>query len=57
MDMGINKCGRREIFMNSINVEGGFFLWSWIFFKIGKREFTFIRKMRVSFKEICEVFD
>ena len=31
----------------SINVEGGFFLWRVEFFKIGKRDFTFINEMRV----------
>ena len=31
----------------SINMEGGFFLWRVEFFKIGKRDFTFIREMRV----------
>jgi hypothetical protein len=31
----------------SINVEGGFFLWRVEFFKIGKRDFTFIRELRV----------
>ena len=31
----------------SINMEGGFFLWRVEFFKIGKRDFTFIRGMRV----------
>ena len=33
--------------MKSINVEGDFFLWRVEFFKIGKRDFTFIREMRV----------
>ena len=33
--------------MKSINVEGGFFLWRVEFFKIGKRDVTFIREMRV----------
>ena len=28
-------------------MEGGFFLWRVEFFKIGKRDFTFIREMRV----------
>jgi hypothetical protein len=31
----------------SLNVEGGFFLWKVECFKIGKRDFTFIREMRV----------
>ena len=31
----------------SINVEGGFFFWRVEFFKIGKRDSTFIREMRV----------
>ena len=34
---GWNKCGGWKIFMKSINVEGGFFLWKVEFFKIGKR--------------------
>ena len=34
---GWNKCGGWKIFMKSINVEGGFFLWRVEFFKIGKR--------------------
>ena len=34
-------------YKESINVEGGFFLWRVEFFKIGKRDFTFIREMRV----------
>ena len=29
-------------------VEGDFFLWRVEFFKIGKRDFTFIREMRVT---------
>ena len=33
--------------IKSINIEGGFFLWRMEFFKIGKRDFTFIREMRV----------
>ena len=45
---GWNKRGGWKIFMKSINVEGGFFLWRVEFFKIGKRDFTFIREMRVS---------
>jgi hypothetical protein len=32
----------------SINMEGGFFLWRVEFFKINKRDFTFIREMRVT---------
>ena len=31
----------------SINVEGDFYLWRVEFFKIGKGDVTFIRKMRV----------
>ena len=34
---GWNKRGGWKIFMKSINVEGGFFLWRVEFFKIGKR--------------------
>ena len=34
---GWNKRGGWNIFMKSINVEGGFFLWRVEFFKIGKR--------------------
>ena len=34
---GWNKCGGWKIFMKSLNVEGGFFLWRVEFFKIGKR--------------------
>ena len=34
---GWNKHGGWNIFMKSINVEGGFFLWRVEFFKIGKR--------------------
>ena len=46
---GWNKRGVWNIFMKSINVEGGFlFLWRVEFFKIGKRDFTFIREMRVT---------
>ena len=44
---GWNKRGGWKIFMKSINVEGGFFLWRVEFFKIGKCDFTFIREMRV----------
>ena len=33
--------------MKSINVEGGVLLRRVEFFKIGKRDFTFIREMRV----------
>ena len=39
--------GGWKIFMNSINVEKGFFLWRVEFFKISKRDFTCIREMRV----------
>ena len=34
---GWNKRGGWKIFMKSINVEGGFFLWRGEFLKIGKR--------------------
>ena len=44
----INVEWRREKSLKSINVEGGFFLWGVECFKICKREFTFIREMRVS---------
>ena len=47
---GWNKRGGWNIFMKSINMEGGFFLWRVEFFKIGKRDFTFIREMRVDEK-------
>ena len=43
----INVEWRVEKSKKSINVEGGFFLWSVEFFKIGKRDVTFIREMRV----------
>ena len=46
MEMDFDKRGGWKIFMNSINLEG-FFLWRVEFFKIGKRDFTFIREMRV----------
>ena len=45
--MDFDKHGGWKIFMNSINVEGEFFLWRVEFFKISKRDFTFIREMRV----------
>ena len=36
-------------FSNEINKRGaGIFLWGVEFFKIGKREFTFIKEMRVA---------
>jgi hypothetical protein len=44
---GWNKRGECKKSKKSINVEGGFFLWRVKFFKIGKRDFTFIREMRV----------
>ena len=34
---------------NEFNKPGGVFLWRVEFFKIGKRDFTFIREMRVHF--------
>ena len=38
-------------------MEGGFFLWRVEFFKIGNRDFTFIREMRVQvqYKERFEL--
>ena len=33
-------------------MEGGFFLWRVEFFKIGKRDFTFIREWRVHVESI-----
>jgi hypothetical protein len=43
----INVEWKGEKSKKSINVEGGFFLWRVECFKIGKRDFTFIREMRV----------
>ena len=37
----------KKLIHRSVNMEGGFFLWRVKFFKIGKRDFTFIREMRV----------
>ena len=37
----------KKLIHRSLNMEGGFFLWRVKFFKIGKRDFTFIREMRV----------
>ena len=62
----MHKSDKREVeggkkSKESINVEGGFFLWGVECFKICKREFTFIRETRVSqegedsslFRAIC----
>ena len=43
----ITKCEGWNIFIKSMNVEGEFFLWRVEVFKIGKRDVTFIREMRV----------
>ena len=45
-----NKRGGWNIFMKSINLEGGFFLWRLECFQIGKRDVTFIREMRVRYQ-------
>ena len=49
----VHKCDKRGVeggknLKKSINVEGGFFFWRVEFFKIGKRDVTFIREMRVT---------
>ena len=51
----VHNCNKRGVeggkkSKKSINMEGGFFLWRVEFFKIGKRDFTFIREMRVPCK-------